>query len=148
MCLTLFKEKESTPKYTTEDKKVYKWLRVEDGKIISPFMKYRYELGVLYTSDLRHPMKFGANKGYSKLLLPYMDCFGVIHMFPYRTENREINIGLHSCNSTCSAYRYAANYSTWDWELFECTIPKGSWYYTNHLGEIASNQLIIVKPHG
>lgn len=160
MCLELNKKK-LTPRYTIKDKVVYKILNVKDGIIESPFYDMEYKLNVLYQSELMHGgiwRYFWSTEHKNKLpIMPrpkfdiYTDNMWYIkELCPsyYELQN-VIEQGLHSFSNVSRAMKYAFKkidtYRTVDVFLFEGVIPKGSWYYENEDGEIASDQIIINK---
>lgn len=167
MCLILEKDK-LTPKYTTKDKVVYKWLAVCNGSIISPFRNFVYNLGEVYTSLLIRSCSWYKLEDYihflpktkihrKTIIVPrygfaphshneFIKHFASVVSIP----KDEIDLGFHSLDSIESAFKYERNTPNLtsvytNVFLYECIIPKHSWYYEGTYGEIASDHLIVVK---
>lgn len=166
MCLYL---KSFTPKYTIKDKIVYKWLINNNGVIISPFQEFVYNLGEVHTSLLvrscgwyslaaagflmqnaKFPPKIISSPR-SRPIPHSFNKFYITHFVPaVAIIKDEVDLGLHTLDSIRSALEYKQFHTNLDRTffnvfLYECTIPKHSWYYEGRNGEIASDQLIVNK---
>lgn len=109
-------------KHTTEESiKVYKLLIVKNGYLEAPIMNYKYTLSKLNT--LQHSLYI--IKSWHKVY---------------------IEEGFYSFKSKFDAINYACSsiLTTATKCIAECTIPKGSEYYTDNT-VIVSNQIIINK---
>lgn len=169
MCLYL---KSYTPRYATKDIKVYKLLRHnKNGTLVSPFKMFPYELNKVYTSpllrtvgyfDLKYLGLYPETSVRSKstknniILVPYhnqrVNDFGFItgiyieKLIPVISyvENT-VDKGIHVFSNENAAEMFLAKEKLLTIHLYECTIPKGSWYYIGEFGELASDQIIINK---
>lgn len=114
--------------YAYDDIVVYKVL-IERRGLRSPYVQsFTWELNTIYESNLDYP----------KLC---------IKEWIYSFINYEINKGFHSCAKgyTLNQYYLALICIYPSAEIYECIIPKGSYYYKNSRGEYVSDKLIIKK---
>lgn len=162
MCLILNKDK-VTPKYTTKDKVVYKWLVNKNGKIMAPIMNFDYKMNILYESELLNNRKYYTLD--SKYLLNNPHAIVPHHGFIVdmgtlkytiktinsyiQIDSTEIENGFHVFNTISDAMVYKTSNigcSYLNISLFKCIIPKHSWYYENEVsGEVASDHLIVTR---
>lgn len=149
MCLYL---KSRIPKYTVKDITVYKWLvSCNSGEIKSPFRKFRYELGKSYESPLMRSVSIIRGKYNLPMVsapyfvyLPITDNYYIHHMRPsFALLRDEVDLGFHTLNSIVAAITYYRGCTSFKASLYECIIPKNSWYYEGTDNELASDHLII-----
>ena len=114
--------------YAYNDIVVYKVL-IERRGLRSPYVQFfTWKLNTIYESNLDYPEL-------------YINRF---RSYPFKYE---INEGFHSCarGYTLNEYYLALTYTYPSAEIYECIIPKGSYYYKNSRGEYVSDKLIIKK---
>ena len=131
MCLITTQQE---PLIAQEDMIVYKMM---NKNLQSIYMEFNYNLNELYQTDIREE----DDRFY---------CFDIIHR-KYILENfpdwnsdflpKGLKCFSHGFHSVNSQERIEHFYGS----VFECTIPKGSEYYTEPTGTIVSNQIIINK---
>lgn len=155
MCLSL---KSLTPKYTIEDKVVYKWLMsCHNGDVKSPFMNFVYELDKSYESILIRDVSYLSIKSrYHKnspaiISVPNF-CYSLItgkfymhHLQPgIANVTYEVSLGFHTFKSIDDAIIYQKCHNGMSCvSLYKCVIPKNSWYYEGEDNELASDHIII-----
>ena len=134
MCL-ITNQKE--PLVAQEDMVVYKGLTaLEDNKAGSIYESFSYILGQLYTTEMQQDDDWCAADTPS---VRWLD-----NNYPnwHRGEEKEhlicIGPGYHS-----SLTERRISYHRKSDSIYQCTIPKGSLYYTDPTGLIVSNQIII-----
>lgn len=115
---------EVAPKIATSDIKVYKILKVEDGELKSPCQGFKWDIGIIYKTDMTSNPCCEVNYGFH-----CMNYVPITDGFVWRNPNFDTLFGCLSRD-----------------KIFEAIIPTDSMYYENEYGEIVSNQLKILKP--
>ena len=116
--------------YAYDDIVVYKVLIEWEGVLCSPYvLSFTWKLNTIYESNLNYPELH--IKRFSRGLT-----------YPFRYEIYE---GFHSCarGYTLNEYYLVIMNAHPSAEIYECIIPKGSYYYKNSRGEYVSDKLII-----
>lgn len=111
-----------------------KVLVLEENKLRAYYRKYYYTIGELNQIDFPLEVNYlgRINEGfhsYNNENIKYIKT--IIGIFVDNIVKKEC---IHLFNSTCDSL-----------VVVECTIPKGSEYYENSIGEIVSDKLIINK---
>ena len=109
---------EVSPEISKKDIPIFKICKKsDDGYVESKYQRFKYELGKLYTENVK----------------PYISFEG----------NQEITEAFHSYDIGLKNISWAMMND--DDILVEGIIPKGAIYYLNMFGEIASDQIILKK---
>jgi hypothetical protein len=126
MCLVTYQQK---PKVVKKDMTVYKELSVYKGNVYSTHYGFVYEIGVLYSVEMR----------YDKHALYIADLI-VSAAYPKWDSDKRLTHVHESFHASVHQDRpwYGLNY--------RCTIPKGSLVFYDKTGLCASNQIIIEGP--
>jgi hypothetical protein len=128
MCMMI--EKHIKPSIVKKDITVYKQIIGFSSKIGSPFQGFYWEIGVEECTKMRRSRKNSAfdnieEKDYNKI----------------SSDNiKYIGKGFHSAGSEDRLNRTHTHY-----QIMECIIPKGAYYYHNLSDLYVSNRLIPVK---
>ena len=130
MCLII--KKNQKLKTAKEDMIVFKKFYFRDGELISSIMGTRYELGKLYTAEIKlSPDQIAFDtREITAAQIKYKN---------YRDECDFVGAGFHSA-TTKERYTEAIGDT-----IAECIIPKGSLYYKGLTDLLVSNQIIIKK---
>ena len=140
MCLNLNITEKSNLRYATKDKVCYKVLRIQNNNnektLHAPYyVEFEYELNKKYNTELK-PC------GYS---IHTKDTPGLYYILNFKLAQainqyydrirtfRYITCGFHTINSFEDADRLKRDFEgdcfRRKYKVFECIIPKGSWYY-------------------
>jgi len=118
----------------TEDKVVYKAVKVFMDYISSVYHEFRWTLGKIESAEFE--IKAGGFGGYADSVS--MDAYEEID------DDYLISIsrGLHTA-STFQRAKEVVNFEYEKCSIVECTIPKGAEYYKDQTGLLVSNQLRV-----
>lgn len=134
MCLII--KRDTLKKTAEEDITVYKVMR----QLYAIVQSYTYVIGVVHTTELGISRDFLAADSYAVHMLA--DLYGDDWRHNPKEELIAIGPGFHSCKTEERARNLN---SGWSCDIWECTIPKGSSYYEDETGLLASNRIIINK---
>lgn len=129
MCLIT---EQRNPLVATEDKVVYKAVKVFMDYISSVYHEFRWTLGKIESTEFE--IKAGGFGGYADSVS--MDAYEEI----YDDYLISISRGLHTASSKQRAVEVVP-FESENCSLAECTIPKGAEYYEDLTGLLVSNQL-------
>lgn len=131
MCLITEQQK---PHIAQEDIIVYKILK---KTLVSMYQFFQYKLGKLYHCEIKETNIATCFDDRDQKILEkkYPNWDDIIPELKYFDE------GFHSAISKNRLKSYVDDYHN----IFKCTIPKGSEYYTEPSGLVVSNQIIINK---
>lgn len=140
MCLNLNVTGKSNLRYTTEDKVCYKVLRIrniDNKKILSApyYIEFEYELNKKYNTEMNPCGYTIHDKNTSGLyyLLNFKIAQAINQYYDRIRTFRYITCGFHTVSSIEGAEYLKKEFENDSfhrkYRIFECVIPKGSWYY-------------------
>lgn len=124
-----------------EDMTCYKVLRVSDDLLFSPVQGMHYIPAKVYrlTNIFGMTKKLKLIKADDWMNNSYIE--KGFHSFQKLRNAQEYNSFLHTVSK--SRYKPSLNKTT---IVFDCTIPKGSQYYINEIGQMVSNKIVVNFP--
>ena len=160
MCLNLNVTGKSNLRYATEDKVCYKVLRIQNNNneetLHAPYyVEFEYELNKKYNTEMDpHGTIVHAKDTSGLYYLLNFKIAQAINQYYDRIETvRFITCGFHTTNSIKNADRLKRDFEDdsfyQKYKIFECVIPKGSWYYVGFNDSFnegfVSDSLIVKK---
>lgn len=129
MCLLIRNNKESSTLWiATKNIIVYKYLT---ENLTSPYMDFKYVINKNYKTNIIKPQNGQSFHSYSEF--KKYDCFFEIQKGYHAFYNKKTALN-RKFQSMCFSI------------LYECTIPKGSYFYIDNIKkEIVSDQIIIKR---
>lgn len=141
MCLNLFNPGKSSLKYATKDKVCYKVLKIQKNNneetLHAPYyIEFEYELNKKYNTEIEpygYPIHAKNTLGiYCRLNFEIAHAinqyYDRIKTFIYITCGFHTISSLKAANYLKKEFIDDDSYHS-DYRIFECIIPKGSWYY-------------------